>query len=71
MDETHIKVNGQWKYLYRALDKEGATIDFLLRARRDTAAATRFFEKAMRQKRRSREGHDGQEWRQQSGHGRD
>ena len=49
MDETYIKVNGQWKYLYRAVDKEGAAIDFLLRARRDTAAATRFFEKAMRQ----------------------
>ena len=49
MDETYIKVNGQWKYLYRAVDKEGATIDFLLRARRDTATATRFFEKAMRQ----------------------
>jgi len=31
MDETYIKVNGQWKYLYRAVDKEGATIDFLLR----------------------------------------
>src|SRR5665647_3487203 len=39
MDETYIKVNGQWKYLYRAVDKEGATIDFLLRARRDAAAA--------------------------------
>lgn len=49
MDEKYIKVNGQWKYLYRAVDKEGATIDFLLRARRDTAAATLFFEKAMRQ----------------------
>lgn len=49
MDETYIKVNGQWKYLYRAVDKEGATIDFLLRAKRDTVAATRFFEKAMRQ----------------------
>ena len=49
MDETYIKVNGQWKYLYRAVDKEGATIDFLLRARRDAAAASRFFEKAMRQ----------------------
>ena len=49
MDETYIKVNGQWKYLYRAVDKEGATIDFLLRAKRDTAAARRFFEKAMRQ----------------------
>ena len=49
MDETYIKVNGQWKYLYRAVDKEGATIDFLLRAKRDTVAARRFFEKAMRQ----------------------
>ena len=48
MDETYIKVNGQWKYLYRAVDKEGATIDFLLRAKRDTVAASRFFEKAMR-----------------------
>ncbi|TXT35128.1 MAG: integrase catalytic region [Comamonadaceae bacterium] len=49
MDETYIKVNGQWKYLYRAVDKEGSTIDFLLRAKRDTVAARRFFEKAMRQ----------------------
>ena len=49
MDETYIKVRGQWKYLYRAVDKEGNTIDFLLRAKRDKAAATRFFKKAMRQ----------------------
>jgi putative transposase len=49
MDETYILVNGQWKFLYRAVDKEGATIDFLPRARRDTVAATRFFEKAVRQ----------------------
>ena len=49
MDETYIKVNGPWRYLYRAVDKEGATIDFLLRAKRDTVAARRFFEKAMRQ----------------------
>jgi putative transposase len=49
MDETYIKVNGHWKYLYRAVDKEGATIDFLLRAKRDTVAARRFFDKAMRQ----------------------
>lgn len=42
MDETYIKVCGQWKYLYRAVDKEGKTIDFLLRAKRDKAAATLF-----------------------------
>lgn len=48
MDETYIKVQGKWKYLYRAVDKEGDTIDFLLRAKRDKTAALRFFEKAMR-----------------------
>ncbi|AKK25004.1 IS6 family transposase [Pandoraea oxalativorans] len=47
MDETYIRVRGQWKYLYRAVDKAGHTIDFLLCARRDTAAARRFFEKAI------------------------
>jgi transposase-like protein len=49
MDETYIKVRGQWKYLYRAVDKQGNTVDFLLRAQRDTAAARRFFEKAIDQ----------------------
>ena len=48
MDETYIKVKGVWKYLYRAVDKEGKTVDFLLTAKRDKAAAKRFFEKAMR-----------------------
>lgn len=48
MDETYIKVTGQWKYLYRAVDSEGQTIDFLLTARRDAAAALRFFRKAIR-----------------------
>ena len=47
MDETYIKVGGQWKYLYRAVDRAGATIDFLLRAHRDYAAARRFFERAI------------------------
>ena len=47
MDETYIKVGGQWKYLYRAVDRDGKTIDFLLRARRDYAAARRFFERAI------------------------
>ena len=48
MDETGIKVKDVWKYLYRAVDKEGKTGDFLLTAKRDKAAAKRFFEKAMR-----------------------
>jgi len=47
MDETYIKVKGVWKNLYRAVDKEGKTIDFLLTAKRDKAAAMRFFDKAM------------------------
>jgi putative transposase len=47
MDETYVKVKGQWKFLYRAVDKEGDTVDFLLRAHRDKAAARRYFEKAM------------------------
>ena len=48
MDETYIKVRGIWKYLYRAVDKEGKTIDFLLTAKRDKAAAMRFFEEAIK-----------------------
>ena len=48
MDETYIKVKGVWKYLYRAVDKEGKTVDFLLTAKRDMAGAKRFFDKAMR-----------------------
>ena len=47
MDETYVKVGGQWKYLYRAVDKNGDTIDFLLRAKRDHAAARAFFERAI------------------------
>jgi transposase-like protein len=47
-DETYIKVKGRWTYLYRAVDKHGRTVDFLLSERRDVAAAKRFFGKAMR-----------------------
>lgn len=49
MDETYIKVKGPWKYLYRAVDSSGQTIDFLLTAKRDAAAALHFFRKAIRQ----------------------
>ena len=48
LDETYIKVGKQWKYLYRALDKEGNTIEFMLSAKRDIPAAKRFFKKMMR-----------------------
>ena len=48
MDETCIKVKGQWRYLYRAVDKHGQTIDFLLTEQRDEQAATRFLTKAIR-----------------------
>jgi transposase-like protein len=47
IDETYIKVNGEDKYLYRALDSTGQTIDFLLTAKRDTAAAKRFLRRAI------------------------
>ena len=47
MDETYIKIKGTWYYLYRAVDKEGNTIDFLLTKKRDTKAAKRFLGKAI------------------------
>ena len=47
VDETYVRVSGQWKYLYRAVDKLGQTVDFLLTAKRDEAAARRFFERAI------------------------
>jgi putative transposase len=48
MDETYIKVKGQWYYRYRAVDKGGQTIDFLLTPQRDEPAAKRFLTKAIR-----------------------
>jgi len=48
VDETYIKVKGQWKYLYRAVDSKGNTLDFLLSAKRDAAAAERFLRKTLR-----------------------
>ncbi|MDI1269205.1 MAG: IS6 family transposase, partial [Polaromonas sp.] len=47
MDETYIKVASHWKYLYRAVDRECDTVDFLLTAKRDMAAARRFLERAI------------------------
>jgi transposase-like protein len=47
MDETHIKVKGQWCYLYCAVDSDGQTIDFLLCEQCDKSAARAFFSQAM------------------------
>ena len=48
VDETYVKIKGCWTYLYRAVDKEGKTVDFLLRAKRDVAAAKAFFRRAFK-----------------------
>ena len=68
MDETYIKVKGVWKYLYRAVDKQGKTVDFQLATKRDMAAAKRFFDKAMGANGDPNKV-DGQERRPQGGHG--
>ena len=47
VDETYIKVKGEWKYFYRTVDSNGDTIDFMLSAKRDQKAANRFFKKAL------------------------
>jgi transposase-like protein len=49
VDETYIRVRGEWVYLYRAVDAAGQTIDFLLSPKRDAAAARRFFRKVLKQ----------------------
>jgi IS6 family transposase len=48
VDETYIKVKGEWRYQYRAVDRDGQTIEFFFSAKRDAAAAQAFFEKALR-----------------------
>lgn len=48
IDETYVKVGKEWKYLYRAVDSSGQTIEFMLSAKRDVSAAKRFFKKMMR-----------------------
>jgi len=47
MDETYIKVRGTWTYLYRAVDRDGKTLDFILSERRDTTAARGFFKRTV------------------------
>src|SRR5215218_342702 len=47
VDETYVRVDGGWRYLYRAVDGSGRTIDFLLSATRDKKAAKRFFRRAL------------------------
>jgi len=47
VDETYVKVNGVWRYVYRAVDQDGQVIDVLVTARRDAAAAHRFFRRAL------------------------
>jgi transposase-like protein len=48
VDETYVRVGGKWKYLFRAVDKHGQLIDFMLSERRDTGAAYRFMRKALK-----------------------
>ena len=47
MDETYIKVKGRWNYLYRAVDRDGQNVEFMLSERRDLAAAPRFLRRAI------------------------
>ncbi|NJL87218.1 MAG: IS6 family transposase [Leptolyngbyaceae cyanobacterium SM1_1_3] len=48
VDETYVKVKGEWKYLYRAIDSSAQTLDFMLSAKRDAKAAKRFLKKALK-----------------------
>ncbi len=50
VDETYIQVKGTWKYLYRAVDSAGNTLDFMLSAKRDGKAAVRFLRKVLKAK---------------------
>ena len=48
LDETYMKLRGQWKYFYRAIDKEGNTVDFFVTAKRDPEAALQFFKHSIK-----------------------
>ena len=49
MNETYVKVSGKWVYLYRAVDKAGKTVDFMLSEKRDRTSVLKFFKKAIGQ----------------------
>jgi hypothetical protein len=64
LDETYVRIKGKWKYLYRAVDKAGATVDFLLTAKRDRKSGTALPPQGKRASWYSLEDHDRQERRQ-------
>ncbi len=57
MDETYVRVRGEWVYLYRAIDKAGKTVDFYLSRKRDVNAAKAFLRKAMNRQRTLQRSH--------------
>lgn len=57
MDETSVKISGQWKYLYRAVDLDGDTVDFLLRAKAKPRCVPGILRARHGPARRAREGH--------------
>jgi len=59
MDETYVKVRGEWMYLYRAVDKAGETVDIFLSRHRDVNAAKAFLHKAMKGRRGTGQGNAG------------